>query len=114
MPLARMCRGHTHACMSRRFRTAPLNCARAERSEPITIGEGLWGPICFLGGSPASTELHLLVDSVLLSYLFSKPVNETLAGSPQGGFTALSVLPISERLPLPVVGGLQLGVKALQ
>ena len=33
-----------------------------------------------LGGRPVSTELHLLVDSVPLSYLFSKPVNETLAG----------------------------------
>ena len=32
--------------------------------------------------------LNLLVDSVPLSYLFSKPTDETKAGWPRGGFTA--------------------------
>ena len=88
MPCTRMSREHTHACRTRHFQTAHSYCARAERTDPVTIGGCCGAPICFLGGRPVSTELHLLVDSVLLSYLFSKPVNETVAGSPQGGFTA--------------------------
>ena len=54
MPLARMCWDHTLACLPRHFRTAHMCRARAASSEPVTIGEGLWGSILNLGGSPLS------------------------------------------------------------
>jgi len=52
MPLARMCREHTHACQLRCFRTDHMYCAHAVSSDLGTIVEGLWGPICvWEGGS---------------------------------------------------------------
>ena len=80
---------HTLACLPRHFRTAHLYRARAASSEPVTIGEGLWGPILNLGGSPLSVWNCILRRcSSSLSYLFSRTANETVAGWPLGGFTA--------------------------